>query len=43
MKEQFFKAGLEVIASSAEEFAVVMKADMNKMGKLIKAVGISEE
>jgi len=43
IKERFFNAGAEVIASSPQELAVVMKADMARWGKLIKEAGIRGE
>ena len=42
VKQQFFNAGIEVVGNSPEEFAALIKADMNKMGKVIKDAGIRE-
>jgi tripartite-type tricarboxylate transporter receptor subunit TctC len=41
MKERLFKMGVEAIHSTPEEFAAFIKADMAKMGKVIKEAGIS--
>ena len=35
-KERYLKSGVEVVASSPEEFAAVMKADIAKISKVIK-------
>ncbi len=43
VKERLFNAGNEVVANSAAEFAAYMKADMQKMGKVIKDAGIRAE
>ena len=43
VKERLFNAGNEVVANSAAEFAAYMKADMQKMGKVIKDAGIRGE
>lgn len=40
LKERFFNAGIEVVASSPEELAAAMKSDMDRMGRLIKDAGI---
>jgi tripartite-type tricarboxylate transporter receptor subunit TctC len=40
VKEQFLNSGAEVVGSSPEELAAYMKADMARMGKLIKDTGI---
>ena len=40
VKEQLFKAGVEVVGSSPEELAATVKSEMAKMGKLIKDAGI---
>ena len=39
-KETFFKAGTEPVGSSQAELAAVVKAEMDKLGKLIKDLGI---
>jgi tripartite-type tricarboxylate transporter receptor subunit TctC len=39
-KERFLKFGLETVASSPEEFAAAIKADMATTGKMIKDLGI---
>jgi tripartite-type tricarboxylate transporter receptor subunit TctC len=43
LKERFIRSGAEVVASSPEELAGAMKADMARMGKMIKAAGIRAE
>jgi tripartite-type tricarboxylate transporter receptor subunit TctC len=43
MKERLLKAGLEVVSSSPEALAAMVKADMAAMGKIIKAAGIRED
>lgn len=43
VKERLFNTGNEVVASSRAEFAAYMKADMQKMGKIIKDAGIRVE
>lgn len=40
VRERLFKAGMEVIASSPDELASAMKADMTRMGKIIRDAGI---
>ena len=40
MKERFLQGGSEVAASTAGELAAYIKADMVKMGKIIKEAGI---
>jgi tripartite-type tricarboxylate transporter receptor subunit TctC len=40
VKEKLASIGLEVIGSSPKEFADVIKADMTRMGKVIKEAGI---
>ncbi len=40
VKERFMRAGSEVVASSPEQLAATMKADMARMGKVIKDAGI---
>lgn len=41
--EKFFGAGVEVVGSTAEQFAAWIKADMMKSGKLIRDAGIRED
>ncbi len=43
VKERLFNSGAEVMANSAREFAAYMKADMQKMGKVIRDAGIKSE
>jgi tripartite-type tricarboxylate transporter receptor subunit TctC len=40
VKERFFKAGAEVVASSSEQFAAIIKSDIVRMSKVIKDAGI---
>jgi tripartite-type tricarboxylate transporter receptor subunit TctC len=40
MKERFFKGGSEVVASSPEQFAATIHAEIAKWGKVIKDAGI---
>ena len=42
VKEKFFNAGVEVVASSPEQLATIMKSDMVRLGKVIKDAGISQ-
>ena len=42
-RQQTLNAGQEVVGSTPEEFAAVIKADMARWGKLIKDLGIREE
>jgi tripartite-type tricarboxylate transporter receptor subunit TctC len=43
VKERFIRAGSEVVASSPEQLAATMNADMARMGKVIKDAGIRVE
>ena len=40
IKEKLLATGTEVVANSPKEFAVAMKNDMTRMGKIIKDLGI---
>ena len=40
VKERFLRSGSEVVASTPEELAAAIKADMASMGKVIKQAGI---
>jgi tripartite-type tricarboxylate transporter receptor subunit TctC len=42
-KERFLKAGIEVVGSTPAEFAAVIKDDMARKGKIIRAAGIRME
>jgi len=42
VKEMFFNAGVEVVGSSPDELAAMVKADMARMGKVIKDARIHE-
>ncbi len=39
-KEKLFNAGLEIVGSSPEQSAVIIKSEMNRLGKVIKDAGI---
>ena len=39
-RDRFFKAGIEVVASSPAEFAAAIREDMARSGKVIRAAGI---
>ena len=43
VKEKFLAAGNEVVASQPSELAALMKADIARMGKLIKQAGIKAD
>ncbi|MES2564302.1 MAG: tripartite tricarboxylate transporter substrate-binding protein [Pseudomonadota bacterium] len=43
ISERLFKAGIEVVAGSPEQFAAVIKHDIASKGKLIKSAGIRME
>jgi tripartite-type tricarboxylate transporter receptor subunit TctC len=43
IKEQFLRSGVELVGSSPEQFAEAMRADMTKMGKLIKDIDLRVE
>ena len=43
VKERLFNTGLEVVGNTPQEFAVAIKSDVARMGKVIKEVGIREE
>ncbi len=40
MRERFFRAGVETAGSSPDELAAVLKAEMARLGKLIRDAGI---
>jgi len=42
VKELFLNSGAEVVGSTPEEFAATIKADMARLGKVIKDAGIHE-
>ena len=42
-KERLANSGVEVIASSPEQFSASMKADVARFGKVIRSAGIKEE
>ena len=39
-KNRFFSAGAEVVASSADQLAAIIKGDIAKWGKVLKEAGI---
>ena len=43
MKDKYMNAGVEVVGSSPEHFATHIKSEMDRMGKVIKAMGLREE
>jgi tripartite-type tricarboxylate transporter receptor subunit TctC len=43
VKDRFFNAGVEIVASTPEQLAATVKSEMTVLGKLIKDVGIREE
>ena len=43
VKERFLASGVEVVASSSAELGAMMKADVARMSKVIKAAGIRAE
>ena len=43
VREKVLAAGLEIVASSPQEIAAAMKADRERMGKVIKEAGIKGE
>ena len=43
VKEQFLKSGGEVATGTPEQFSAIIKADMARMGKVIKDAGIHAE
>jgi tripartite-type tricarboxylate transporter receptor subunit TctC len=42
-KEKFLAVGVETVGSTTEEFAEAMKAEMSRMGKVIRDAGIRED
>jgi tripartite-type tricarboxylate transporter receptor subunit TctC len=43
VKEKFLSMGVEVVASSPQEFAAAIKAEVARMGKVIKEAGLRVE
>ena len=43
VKEKILNAGAEVVGNTPAEFAAMIKADMAKMGKVIKEAGIRSD
>ena len=43
IRERLFNGGNEVVANTPREFSAYMKADMQKMGKVIRDAGIREQ
>ncbi len=42
MKDRMFSLGAEIVASTPAQLAAFMRADIAKMGKVIKDAGIHE-
>jgi tripartite-type tricarboxylate transporter receptor subunit TctC len=42
-KERFLSSGVETVGSSPAELGATMKAEMTRLGKVIKDAGIHEE
>ncbi len=43
IKDRVFQSGAEIVASSPEKFGAQIRAEVARLGKLIKAVGIRDE
>ena len=43
VKERFFNTGMETVAGTPGELAAVMKADVTRLGKVIREAGIRAE
>ena len=43
VKDKFTTAGVEIVGRTPEFFAVHIKAEMARMGKVIKAMGLKEQ
>jgi tripartite-type tricarboxylate transporter receptor subunit TctC len=43
VKQRLFNSGLEVATNSPAEFGAMVKSEIARMGKVIKAAGIREE
>jgi tripartite-type tricarboxylate transporter receptor subunit TctC len=43
IRERFFAAGAEVVASSSQEFAAVIRSDMQRLGKMIREARIRSD
>ena len=43
VKEKLLGAGVEVVGNSPQEFAVIIKSEMARIGKVIKDAGIRVE
>ena len=43
VKDKFTNAGVEIVGGTPEQFAVHIKAEMARMGKVIKAMGLREQ
>jgi tripartite-type tricarboxylate transporter receptor subunit TctC len=42
-REKFLAVGVEVVGSTPDQFTAAMKAEMNRMGKVIRDAGIRED
>ena len=43
VRERYLNSGVEVVGNSPEEFAAIIRADMAKVGKVIKSAGIKPD
>ena len=43
VQERFFRQGVEPVGSSPEEFGALVKSEMARLGKVIKAAGVRDE
>ena len=43
VKEKFFNVGVEVVASSPQQLAALMKSDIARLGKVIRDAGLQEK
>ena len=43
VKERLFNGGIEIVGNTPEEFAAGIKAEMARLGKVIREAGIREQ
>ena len=43
VKERLFNGGVEIVGNTPEEFAAGIKAEMARLGKVIREAGIREQ
>jgi len=43
VKAKFFDAGMEIVASSPEDFAAMLKSEITKWSRIIKKAGIGDQ